>query len=312
MVTERIKQILKNMSKALPEIRRQVKVYEKSLPISETDLILKNDNIYHLDINKDNVATTIILVGDQYRVPMVSKYFDTITHKSQHREFVVHTGTFKGKELSVISTGIGADNIDIVVNELDAIFNIDLKTRKIKKDLVKLNLIRLGTCGTISADIPVDSIIMSEYGLGVDNLLSFYEGGEKFYEIALSIENYSEVNRNLYIVEASENLKSLFKDFHKGITATFPGFYAPQGRNLRINNTTTTLIDDLAKLKLGSSKVVNFEMETSALYGLAKLAGHNALTLCTVVANRATKTFTKDSESSVDNMIKIFLNKITE
>ena len=147
--------------------------------ISETDLILKGNNIYHLDVNKENIAETIILVGDQDRVPMISKYFDRITHKSQHREFVVHSGYIGSKYLSVISTGIGCDNIDIVINELDAIFNIDLKTREIKKDLTSLNLMRLGTCGTIREDIPVDSIIVSDYGLGLDNLLSFYEN--KFY-----------------------------------------------------------------------------------------------------------------------------------
>jgi len=279
--------------------------------IAETDLIIKNDNIYHLDVNKENVAETIILVGDQDRVPMISKYFDRITHKSQHREFVVHTGFYKGKKLSAISTGIGTDNIDIVINELDAIFNVDLKTREIKKDLTSLNLIRLGTCGTIRQEIPVDSIIVSDYGLGMDNLLSFYKGGESFYEDSNYIENYIKVGRNFYIVEGDKTLRSLFKNCHHGITATFPGFYAPQGRNLRIDNDTSTLIEDLSNLMyFDKSKVVNFEMETSALYGLAKLSGHKALTLCTVVANRATKEFTKDGEKSVDNLIKVFLNKI--
>jgi uridine phosphorylase len=279
--------------------------------ISETDLIVKDNNIYHINVNKDNVAETIILVGDQDRVSMISKYFDRITHKSQHREFVVHTGYIGKKYLTVMSTGIGCDNIDIVVNELDAIFNIDLKTREIKKDLTSLNLIRLGTCGTIRKDIPVDSIIVSDYGLGLDNLLSFYKGGNAFYRSAYKWNDDFCDSWNPYIVEGDYELRNLFAEHIHGITATSPGFYAPQGRNLRIKqHEHDSLIKDLSKLSYKKSKVVNFEMETSALYGLAKLSGHKALTLCTVVANRITKEFTKDGEKSVDNLIQTFLNKI--
>ena len=226
--------------------------------------------------------------------------------------------------MTVLSTGIGCDNIDIVVNELDAIFNIDLKTREIKKDLTSLNLIRLGTCGAIREDIPVDSIIVSDYGLGLDNLMSFYDDNVEFYDNAKKrdVNNYLNdydgalVNSamlskyNPYIVECDSSLKNIFNDFHHGITATSPGFYGPQNRNLRIKNNTKNLIDSLKSIKFKNSKVLNFEMETSALYGLAKLSGHKALTLCTVVANRETKEFTKDSEKSVDNMIKMFLERI--
>ena len=290
--------------------------------ISETDLILKGNNIYHLDINKENISETIILVGDQDRVPMVSNYFDKITHKSQHREFVVHSGFIGNKYLSVISTGIGCDNIDIVVNELDAIFNIDLKTREIKKDLTSLNLIRLGTCGTIQKDIPIDSIIVSDYGLGLDNLLSFYNGGAEFYYNMDNIKCkgcFPSIVNDGYIVDSDINLNSLFKDFHNGITMTFPGFYGPQMRKLRLGHVNEideeifgneTMFDMLKNISYKGKKVVNFEMETSALYGLAKLSGHKALTLCTVVANRVTKEFTKDGEKSVDNLIKTFLEKI--
>ena len=278
--------------------------------ISETDLILKGDNIYHLDINKEDVATTIILVGDQDRVPMISKYFDRITHKSQHREFVVHSGYISDKYLSVISTGIGCDNIDIVINELDAIFNIDLKTREVKENLISLNLIRLGTCGTIRAEIPVDSIIVSDYGFGLDNLLTFYENSKPFYDEAA----YTAVNtypfKNSYIVKGNESLINLFPEYIHGITATFPGFYGPQGRNLRMQHHRKDFIEKLFDVRYKNSKIINFEMETSALYGLAKLSGHKALTLCTVVANRITKEFSKNSEAAVDNMIKIFLEKI--
>jgi uridine phosphorylase len=292
--------------------------------ILETDLIVKDNNIYHIGVNKENVATTIILVGDQDRVPMISKYFDEITHKSQHREFVCHTGTYKGKRLTALSTGIGTDNIDIAVNELDAIFNVDLKTREINSEVVSLNLIRLGTCGTIREDIPVDSIIVSDYGLGFDNLLSFYKNGNKFYNDAYDHLVHRIINHSHYIVESDKDLANLFSEYTHGITATFPGFYAPQTRNLRIEvdysknswnhdeKRSNTLIEDLLETKhrKTNSKVVNFEMETSALYGLAKLGGHKALTLCAVVANRPKGEFSKNPEIAVDNMIQIFLNKI--
>ena len=303
--------------------------------ISETDLILKGNNIYHLDVNKENIAETIILVGDQDRVPMISKYFDRITHKSQHREFVVHSGYIGSKYLSVISTGIGCDNIDIVINELDAIFNIDLKTREIKKDLTSLNLIRLGTCGTIKEDIPVDSIIVSDYGLGMDNLLSFYKGGQEFYRNAYDdlTSTYPGASRgcrsiitnhNCYLTECDRTLSNLFNDYIHGITATFPGFYGPQSRSLRLKidnsknlyNHENKRFHDIVHSffytshRKDNSEVINFEMETSALYGLAKLSGHKALTLCTVVANRVTKEFTKNGEKSVDNLIKKFLERI--
>jgi uridine phosphorylase len=278
--------------------------------ILETDLIIKDDNIYHIGVNKENVAQTIILVGDQDRVSMISKYFDKITHKSQHREFVCHTGYYKGKRLTALSTGIGTDNIDIVVNELDAIFNVDMKNREINSELVSLNLIRLGTCGTIREDIPIDSIIVSDYGLGMDNLLSFYKNDNYFNEINKNINSYFENKYRPYLVESDKELKNLFPDFRHGITATFPGFYGPQGRNLRIKISTETLIDDLSKVNYKGESVINFEMETSALYGLAKLCGHKAVTLCTVVANRKTGEFSKNAEQSVDNMIQIFLNRI--
>ena len=280
--------------------------------ISDTDLILKNDNIYHLDVNQDNIAKNIILVGDPDRVAKISQHFNKITHRSQHREFVIHTGYYNHKRISVVGTGIGCDNIDIVINELDAIFNIDLKTRQIKDELISLNLFRLGTCGTIREEIPVDSIIVSDYGLGLDNLLSFYKGGKNFYHRLLP--NFEKVNfeRSPYIVEGDIELRKQFSEFHHGITATFPGFYAPQGRNLRLPSNTEHLIEELSEIKYNNTQVVNFEMETSALYGLAKLSGHKALTLCTVVANRITKEFTKDGEKSVNNLIEMFLDKIAK
>ena len=281
--------------------------------ISDTDLILKNDNIYHLDVNQDNIAKNIILVGDPDRVAKISQHFSKITHRSQHREFVIHTGYYNHKRISVVGTGIGCDNIDIVINELDAIFNIDLKTRQIKDELTSLNLFRLGTCGTICEEIPVDSIIVSDYGLGLDNLLNFYKHGHRFYEEACKFKGCSiGTGNDVYIVEGDKELRNKFSGFHHGITATFPGFYGPQGRNLRIENNTKNLITNLRNLKYNNTQVVNFEMETSALYGLSKLSGHKALTLCTVVANRITKEFTKDGEKSVNNLIETFLEKIAK
>ena len=290
-------------------VKCKPKIEEKSYEILETDLIIKDGNIYHIGVNKDNVAETIILVGDQDRVPMISKYFDNIIHKSQHREFVVHTGTYKGKKLTALSTGIGTDNIDIVVNELDAIFNVDLKTRQIKKDLTSLNLIRLGTCGTIRKDIPVDSIIVSDYAFGLDNLMNFYKGGHLFYKRAYKFSDDFCDSWNPYITHGHTDLINLFPDLYHGITATSPGFYAPQERHLRIEG-NPYLIKDLLNRRYKDRKVINFEMETSALYGLAELSGHKALTLCTVVANRQMGKFTKDAEKAVNNMIKMFLDKI--
>jgi len=301
--------------------------------ITDTDLIIKDSNIYHLGVNKEQISTTIILVGDPDRVEIVSKYFDRITHKSQHREFVVHSGYIGDKYLTVLSTGIGTDNIDIVINELDALFNIDFKTKEIKEKLTTLNLIRLGTCGSLDKKIGVDTCIVSDYGLGLDNLLSFYGNNKDFYTKNIKINhtyrpcyigavdyNLNETKEkeailksyNPYIVEGDISLRNLFPEYRHGITVTCPGFYGPQGRNLRIKNNTSRLIETLASVEYNNSTVLNFEMETSALYGLSKLSGHKALTICTVVGNRITNEFSKNAEASVDKMIRNFLEKIVK
>ena len=273
--------------------------------IAETDLILnKKGNIYHLDISKENLSETIILVGDRDRVPLISKYFDKITHKSQHREFVTHTGYIGEKYLTVMSTGMGVGCVEICLNELDAIFNIDFKTREIKKDLTSLNLIRLGTCGAIQEDIEVNSIIVSDYGFGIDKLLDSYEGSHNLYDYVSSSYGMCQ------IIKGNPKLSRLFSDSIHGITYTGVGFYAPQDRNLRLKNSDINLIKDLLNINYNNSKVVNIEMETSVLYGLSELMGHNAITLCTVVANRITKEFSKNSDKAVDDMIKYFLGKI--
>jgi uridine phosphorylase len=301
--------------------------------ITDTDLIIKDSNIYHLGVNKEQISTTIILVGDPDRVEIVSKYFDRITHKSQHREFVVHSGYIGDKYLTVLSTGIGTDNIDIVINELDALFNIDFKTKEIKEKLTSLNLIRLGTCGSLDENIGIDTCVVSDYGLGLDNLLSFYGNSKQFYTKNIKInhthhpvytgvcdynlEETREKERlfkslNPYLVEGDVDLRNLFPEYTHGITVTCPGFYGPQGRNLRIQSNMQKLIETLSSVEYNNSTVTNFEMETSALYGLSKLSGHKALTICTVVGNRITNKFSKNAEESVDKMIRNFLEKIVK
>jgi len=283
--------------------------------IAETELILTAENkIYHLNLSKDEIANDIILVGDPDRVSVISNKFESIEHKIQNREFVTHTGILNGKRISVIATGIGPDNIDIVVNELDALVNIDFKTRTINKKKKTLNLIRLGTSGALQKDIEVDSFLVSSFGLGLDNIAYFYESEEiieqdmskKYKQHAHWPENLS----NPYIVKASDNLLSLFPDVKKGITATAPGFYGPQGRTLRLNPYITNLHEKMESFNYKENRITNFEMETSALYYLGKSLGHNTLTICAIIANRLTKEYSKDYKKTVEKMIDLVLKRI--
>ena len=283
--------------------------------IAETELILTPENkIYHLNLSKDEIANDIILVGDPDRVSVISNKFESIEHKIQNREFVTHTGILNGKRISVIATGIGPDNIDIVVNELDALVNIDFKTRIINKKKKILNLIRLGTSGALQKDIEVDSFLVSSFGLGLDNIAYFYESEEiieqdmskKYKQHAHWPENLS----NPYIVKASDNLLSLFPDVKKGITATAPGFYGPQGRTLRLNPYITNLHEKMESFNYKENRITNFEMETSALYYLGKSLGHNTLTICAIIANRLTKEYSKDYKKTVEKMIDLVLKRI--
>ena len=283
--------------------------------IAETELILTPENkIYHLNLSKDEIANDILLVGDPDRVSVISNKFESIEHKIQNREFVTHTGILNGKRISVIATGIGPDNIDIVVNELDALVNIDFKNRTINKKKKTLNLIRLGTSGGLQKDIEVDSFLVSSFGLGLDNIAHFYESEEiieqdmskKYKQHAHWPENLS----NPYIVKASDNLLSLFPDVKKGITATAPGFYGPQGRTLRLNPYITNLHEKMESFNYKENRITNFEMETSALYYLGKSLGHNTLTLCAIIANRLTKEYSKDYKKTVEKMIDLVLKRI--
>tara|TARA_B110000240_G_scaffold121347_1_gene135594 strand:+ start:1789 stop:2652 length:864 start_codon:yes stop_codon:yes gene_type:complete len=283
--------------------------------IAETELILTPENkIYHLNLNKDEIADTIILVGDPERVTIISNKFDSIEHKTQNREFITHTGTLNGKRISAISTGIGTDNIDIVVNELDALVNIDFKTRTINKKKKILNLIRLGTSGALQKDIEVDSFLVSFFGLGFDNIAHFYQTEEIIeHEMSNKYKQHASWPENLshpYAVKASDNLLSLFPDIKTGITATAPGFYGPQGRTLRLNPLITNLHEKMESFNFKENRITNFEMETSALYFLGQSLGHNTLTMCAIIANRFTKEYSKNYKKTVEEMIILVLKRI--
>lgn len=289
--------------------------------LASSELVLNSDgSIYHCNIRPEDLAETVILVGDPDRVPKVSRYFDTIEVKSQKREIVVNTGTLNGKRLTVISTGMGTDNIDIVLNELDALANIDLEKKEIKSSPTQLTFLRLGTSGAIQADIPVDSMVASSKGLGFDGLMSFYANMDSFYQNDLAeafISQTSWNNRRAvpYIVDGSEELLNLIthdSDVISGITATAIGFYGPQGRILRLNLNDEAMNEKLTRFEYNNNRITNFEMETSAIYGLSKLMGHKALSLNTIVANRYAGTFSKDSYSAVDRMIQFALKRLTQ
>ncbi|HEX4878121.1 MAG TPA: nucleoside phosphorylase [Chitinophagaceae bacterium] len=287
--------------------------------IAESELIINSRGaIYHLDLRPEEIAGTVITVGDPDRVKEVSKYFDKIEVKRQHREFISHTGTVGNKRLTVLSSGIGPDNIDIVINELDALVNIDFETREIKKELKFINIIRIGTSGSLQADIPVDSFVASTHGLGVDNLLNFYrhEQNEQEKELLQSFITQTQLQSqigNPYITSCSASLiKHFVKDFHQGITVTCPGFYGPQGRILRLGVRNPDLINRLTDFRFGQHRITNFEMETSAIYGLGKLLGHHCLAINAIVANRVKKEFSRDGQAAVENLIKTFIQIFSE
>lgn len=285
--------------------------------IAESELILNSRGaVYHLDLLPNEIAETVVTVGDPDRVREFSKYFDKIEVMRQHREFVTHTGIIGGKRLTVLSSGIGPDNIDIVLNELDALVNIDFATREIKNQLSSLNIIRVGTSGSLQADIPVDSFVASTHGLGLDNLLNFYRHeatDEETQLIQSFITHVQMVGLSTpYITGAAPSLLKHFADFHQGITVTCPGFYGPQGRILRLGIRNPQLVDRLSDFSFGNHRITNFEMETSAIYGLGKLLGHHCLAINAIVANRVVKEFSKDGKMAVENLIKRFLEIYTQ
>jgi uridine phosphorylase len=285
----------------------------------ESELIINPDgSVYHIRLRPENIAPVVIVVGDQYRVETISDYFDHVEFKVQSREFVTHTGTLNGKRITVLSTGIGTDNIDIVVNELDAAVNIDLEKRIPMDNHTSLDIIRLGTSGALQPDIEVDSLVASAYGLGMDGLLNFYNHNENMLEhemIKAFIEQtgWNEKLPYPYIVKASSKLlEKIAGDLTQGITATASGFYGPQGRELRIPLAYPELNQRIEDFDFNGKRITNFEMETSALYALGTILGHNTLTVCDIIANRVNRTYSKDYKKSVKQMIEFVLGKITE
>lgn len=279
--------------------------------IQESELIINNRGaVYHLDLRPDEIAPTVILVGDPDRVKLISRHFNKIETTAQHREFITHTGWIGNKRISVVSTGIGTDNIDIALNELDALVNINFSTREIKDQVQSLNIIRIGTSGSLQADIPVDAHVAGTHGLGIDNLLHFYrlEQNDEEKQLLHSFVTQTQLHGQLiqpYITGASPSLlKHFVGDFFQGITVTCPGFYGPQGRVLRLGIRNPHLIDNLTKFSFGNHRITNFEMETSAIYGLGKLLGHECLSLNVIVANRVVQQFSKDSNAAVESLIK--------
>lgn len=288
------------------------------MQLEPSELILNADNsIYHLNLLPEDIADTIITVGDPDRVSEVSKFFDTIEVKKGKREFHTHTGVLHGKRLSVVSTGIGTDNIDIVLNELDALVNIDFDSRTINSTKRKLDIIRIGTSGAIQSHIPVDSFLLSKQAIGFDSLLRFYDAEHILNETVqnefVKHTNWSKYKSLPYVVSCDENLaQRLFNDsLYTGFTATNVGFYGPQGRTLRLKTQDDSLNSKLASFDFNGLKITNLEMETAGIYGLAKLLGHSAISLNCILANRSTGEFSKNPSKSIDLLIQLTLEKLT-
>ncbi len=270
-------------------------------------------SIYHLNLLPENVAPTIITVGDPGRVKAVTKYFEHIEFSKSRREFHTQTGTYKNKRITVISTGIGTDNIDIVFNELDALANIDFKSKKVKENLTSLEIIRIGTSGAIQKNIPVDSFLVSEAGVGFDSMLHFYDSHHvqdlDFSKALVKDLDYSTHLGIPYVVSCDEKLASRFNEgFYRGVTITNCGFYGPQGRVLRLPLQDPNLNNKIAAFSYKGKKITNLEMETAGMYGLAKLMGHRTVSLNAIIANRATGEFTSNSTKTVDRLIKTTLD----
>jgi len=286
------------------------------MKISESDLIINPDgSIYHLNLLPGDVASTVITVGDPDRVGEVSKHFDKIDFKKGKREFITHTGYVGNKRVTVLSTGIGTDNIDIVFNELDALVNIDFETREIKKSLTSLNIIRVGTSGAVQPDIPMGTILASSHGLGMDALMNYYlqqlSGDEQLLMDDIKVHFAHLKNINPYLTAASETLlNTIGKDMEKGITITAPGFYAPQGRIVRAKNAVPDFIGLINSFKSNQHRITNLEMETAGIYALAKVLGHNAISINAILASRVNFEFSKAPNKIVEQAIKMVLDRI--
>jgi uridine phosphorylase len=286
--------------------------------IENSELVLTGaGQVYHLHLKPGDIADTIFLVGDPGRVQLMSSFFDSVELRVGNREFETHTGWYKGKRISVLSTGIGTDNIDIVVNELDALVNIDLEQRTVRDKLRSLNLIRLGTSGALHADIAPGSVIVSEIAGGLDNLMHFYAGLDQLADSGLGSAfaehmKWNPLNSRPYFIHASQQLldKISRKEYIRGITLSAPGFYAPQGRSLRMGVHDRNYVEKISSFSYGGYRINNFEMEGSALYGLATRLGHQALTLCIALANRSTGKFITDYQSYVKQLLSEVLERV--
>lgn len=289
------------------------------MSIKQSELILNPDgSIYHLNLRPEHIGTDFIFVGDQDRVDKVTQHFDNIEFTTQKREFKTTTGTYKGKRISVISTGIGPDNIDIVLNELDALVNIDLKTRTIKKEHTALNIVRIGTSGSLQKDIPVDSFLLSSHAIDLNGMLQAYQVAEishpEIENAFVNHTNWSAKKSHPLVISNGEILanKIASEKIHTGITATAGGFYGPQGRVLRLALQDANLNSKIDSFNFSGIRITNLEMETSAIYGLSKLLGHNAVSMNAIIANRANGTFSKNPNKVVADLIEYTLEKLVE
>ena len=287
--------------------------------IGKSELIINKDgSIFHLHLTPEQIADDIILVGDPGRVALISEHFDKIEHVVHNREFITHTGYYKNKRISVIATGIGTDNIDIVLNELDALVNIDLKKRIAKSSHKSLNFVRIGTSGGLQEDMEVDSFLMSETAIGFDGLLNFYKRREEVCnsEIESAFLNHMNWNPRIatpYFINASEQLMSRIDNgFRRGLTISAPGFYGPQGRVLRLEIQDMDINEKIRNFRFNNKCITNYEMESSALFGLSALLGHNAATVCVIIANRYAKQYSKDYKIAVKKLIKIVLDNLAK
>jgi len=289
------------------------------MPFTNSELILNPDqSIYHLCLKPEHIANTIITVGDPDRVSKISQYFDSITFTKQHREFCTHTGVYKGKPITVISTGIGTDNIDIVLNELDALVNIDFVTKTIKDKHTSLDIIRIGTTGAVQKEMPLNSFIVSEIAIGMDSLLHFYDSKHvQFPQISNALVEHLNWDKNKstpYTVSFDKKLGRHMQSeqTNKGFTMTNIGFYGPQGRKLRLETDDVDFYSKIASFSYADKTITNLEMETAGIYGLAKLLGHKAVSMNAVLANRATGAFSASPQKTVDNLIRYTLDKLIE
>jgi len=282
--------------------------------ISETDLILNPDgSVYHLNLLPKHISDTIIAVGDPGRVYQVSEYFDEVEFEMNKREFITHVGKYKGKKITVISTGIGTDNVEIFFNELDALVNVDLKTREPKARKKKLRVVRIGTSGALQEDVAVGTHLISDYAVGLDNLMNFYDLPMDDFEIGLAHDIQKKVGLPFmpYAVRGSESLmEQIGKDMLHGNTVTCPGFYAPQGRSVRLPIRFPKLLDDLNYYHKGEFWLTNFEMETAGYYAMGRLLGHEVLSANAIIANRIKNKFSKDPNKVINSLIRKVLDLI--